>query len=129
MDCASLIFDVLLIVQLFIEIERLPSTYSTIYVKFVGFRAHLGYIVICLFVHIFSILFFIIFLFNMLQLHKTVYICNLFVNYNDKCFTLLQKLTYYFILGGLRYRHILLFCMVSTALIYCSVFALFSYTI
>ena len=59
----------------------------------------------------------------------TVYICNLCVNYNDKCFILLQTLTYYFILGGLRYRYKLLFCMVSTALTYCFVFALFSYTI
>ena len=32
-------------------------------------------------------------------------------------------------LGGLRYRHILLFCMVSTALTCCFVFALLSYTI
>ena len=62
----------------------------------------------------------------MLQLHKTVYICNLFVYYNDKCFILLQKLTYYFILGVLRYRHILLLCMVSTGLTCGFVFALFS---
>ena len=38
-------------------------------------------------------------------------------------------MTYYFILGGLRYRHILLFSMVSTALTCCFVFALLSYTI
>ena len=62
-----IIFNVLLIVHLFIEIEQLST--ATLYVKFVSFSAHLGYISISLFVHIFSILFFIIFHFNMLHLH------------------------------------------------------------
>ena len=52
MDYASLFFDVLLIVQLFIGFEQLSTT--TEYVKFVGFSAHLGYIDIyhctCLFI-------------------------------------------------------------------------------
>ena len=67
MDYASLFFNVLLIVHLFTEIEQLST--ATLYVKFVSFSAHLGYISISLFVHIFSILFFIIYLFNMLHLH------------------------------------------------------------
>ena len=55
------------IVHLFIEIEQLST--ATLYFKFVSLSAHLGYISIFLFVHIFSILFFSIFLFNMLHLH------------------------------------------------------------
>ena len=47
---ASLFFDVLLIVHLFIEIEQLST--ATLYFKFVSFSAHLGYIRISLFVHI-----------------------------------------------------------------------------